>query len=221
MTTDYESVPGLGAPARRAFVGAGYSDLMALNGVDYAELVGMHGVGKRGLERLQAALVERGMSLSGDMPDPREWKNTSTVGNARENAKDIKTKPTGQAPEQYVEELDTPRRVAHGRLLLEIFHRVTGEDPVMWGPSMIGYGQMHYVYDTGRQGDTFRVGFSPRKAKLSLYGMPHDDAFLSRLGKYTIGASCLYVNKPEDIDLQVLEEMIRQAWNFGAGECGA
>ncbi len=85
----------------------------------------------------------------------------------------------------------------------------------MWGPTMIGYGQVHYKYATGREGDWFKLGFSPRKAKLSLYGLtdsPETKALLPQLGKYTVGASCLYVNKPEDIDLAVLEELIRLAW---------
>lgn len=219
MGSAFESIPGVSAPARRALTGAGYGDLAALNGVDYVELAGLHGVGRRGLERLQTALVERGMSFGGDVPEPAQRKDTFVFGNTGKNAKDIKTKPTEQTPAQYVEELNSPRRVEHGRLLLAIFNRVTGAEPVMWGPSMIGYGQMHYVYDSGREGDTFRVGFSPRKSKISLYGMPHDGVFLSRLGKYTTGASCLYVNKPADVDLEVMADMIRHAWSSAARAC--
>lgn len=217
MGTSYDSLPGLPAPARRALTGAGYPDLESLHGVAWSGLLELHGVGKRGLERLQAALVERGMSLTG-VPAPEVREATFALGHTGNNAGDIRTRATGQSPAQYVEELDTPRRVEHGRLLLEIFQRATGEEPVMWGPSMIGYGQMHYRYATGREGDTFRVGFSPRKAKLSLYGPPQEESFLSRLGKYTTGTSCIYVNKPEDIDLAVLEEMVRAAWDAGAGE---
>lgn len=164
---------------------------------------------------MQAALQEQGRGLGGDVPAAQPRKETITAGHTGVYAEDIRTKPTELSPAQYVEDLDTPRRVEHGRLLLEIFNRVTGEEPVMWGPSMIGYGQVHYRYDTGREGDTFRVGFSPRKAKLTLYGLPQDEELLARLGKYTTGAACIYVNKPEDIDLEVLEEMIRRAW---AGE---
>lgn len=224
MSTSYESIPGVPSPVRRALGGAGFPDLEALHNVDYSALLELHGVGKRGLDRLQAALLERGLSM-GNAPEP-EARDASFalghtgLGHTGKAAPDIKTHITGQSPAQYVEELDTPRRVGHGRLLLAIFHRATGEEPAMWGPSMIGYGQMHYRYATGREGDTFRVGFSPRKAKISLYGLPQEERFLERLGKYTTGASCLYVNKPEDIDLAVLEEMIRVAWAAGAGECG-
>lgn len=218
MGTPYESLPGIPAPARRALTAAGYPDLESLHGVAHATLLDLHGVGGRGLERLQAALLERGLSLA-DAPESERREATFTLGHTGSNAADIRTHATGQSPARYVEELDTPRRVEHGRLLLELFHRATGAEPVMWGPSMIGYGQMHYRYATGREGDTFRVGFSPRKAKISLYGLPHEERFLSRLGRYTTGSSCLYVNKPEDIDLGVLEEMIRAAWAAGAGEC--
>lgn len=218
MATALESIPGVSAPARRALAGAGYPDLEALDGVDYATLAALHGVGRRGLERLQAALAERGMSFGGDIPEPVQRKDRYMLGHTGKYALDIKTKPTEQTPARYIEELDSVRRVEHGRLLLEIFHSATGEEPVMWGPSMIGYGQMHYTYDTGREGDTFRVGFSPRTAKISLYGMPHTHALLARLGKHTTGVSCLYVNKLEDIDLAVLEEMIRHAWNSPATE---
>ncbi|WP_369408333.1 DUF1801 domain-containing protein [Corynebacterium hylobatis] len=155
-------------------------------------------------------------SLPG-VPESEARETGFTLGHTGANAADIRTHATDQSPAQYVEELDTPRRVEHGRLLLEIFRRATGEEPVMWGPCMIGYGQMHYRYVTGREGDTFRVGFSPRKAKLTLYGLPQAEGFLSRLGKHTTGSSCIYVNKPEDIDLAVLEEMVRAAWTAGTG----
>ncbi|MCS5478166.1 DUF1801 domain-containing protein [Corynebacterium sp. YIM 101645] len=218
MGTSYESLPGVPAPARRALAAAGHPDLESLHGIAWPELLELHGVGRRGLERLQAALLERGLSMA-DVPGPEGREAGFTLGHTGVNAADIRTHATDQSPAQYVEELDTPRRVEHGRLLLEIFRRATGEEPVMWGPSMIGYGQMHYRYATGREGDTFRVGFSPRKAKLALYGLPQGEGFLSRLGKHTAGSSCIYVNKPEDIDLAVLEEMIRAAWVTGAGEC--
>lgn len=151
MGTSCDSLPGIPAPARRALTGAGYPDLESLHGVAWSELLGLHGVGRRGLERLQSALVERGLSLS-DVPEPETREATFTLGHTGKNAPDIRTHATGQSPARYVEELDTPRRVEHGRLLLEIFHRATGEEPAMWGPSMIGYGRMHYRYATGREG---------------------------------------------------------------------
>lgn len=220
MSTPFESVPGVPAPARRALAGAGHPDLESLDGAEYSALLGLHGVGQRALERLQAALLERGLSLV-DAPLAEDRPATFTLGHTGDTASDVRTHQTSQSPGEYVEQLDSPRRVEHGRLLLEIFRRATGEDPVMWGPSMIGYGKMHYRYATGREGDTFRVGFSPRTARLVFYGLPHEARFLDRLGKHTSSVACLYVNKPEDIDLAVLEEMIRHAWHDGAGGHGA
>lgn len=203
MGTAYEEIRGVGRPAREALLRAGHPELESLHGQDWAELLRLHGVGKRGLERLQAALQERGLGMAGaPAAEPREAE--LTPGGTGEDA--------DADPVAYIDGLDTPRRVEHGRLLLEIFNRATGEEPRMWGPTMIGYGTLHYRYATGREGDTFRVGFSPRKAKISLYGLPHDEEFLGRLGKFTTGVSCLYVNKPEDVDLEVLEEMIRRGW---------
>lgn len=214
--TPFDAVPGTSAPLRGALTEAGYPDLESLDGADYATLVALHGVGARGLERLQAALVAKGLSLAGTVPAPRGDTVTVTAGHTGVVASDIKTKPTQVSPAEFIESLDTGRRVEHGRLLLELFNRVTGAQPVMWGPTMIGYGETHYVSAAGREGDWFHLGFSPRKAKLSLYGLtshPGAEEQLTRLGKHTVGASCLYVNKPEDIDLTVLEEMLTDAWN--------
>lgn len=215
MSTSFDSVAGIGRPARDALQHAGYSNLESLHGVEYATLASLHGLGRRSLERLQAALVERGLGLAGHVPEPEARRSVITEGHTGKNAIDLKTVPTDQTPSDFVEGLDTARRVVHGRLLLEIFTRVTGEQPVMWGPTMIGYGQAHYRYATGREGDTFRLGFSPRKSKISLYGLtgsPRSAELLARLGKHSTGAACLYINTPEDIDLAVLEEMIRDAW---------
>lgn len=125
-------------------------------------------------------------------------------GDRNDNATDI----TDVSPLDFLASL-SDRRKGHGEILLDIFSRATGEEPVMWGPSMIGYGSLHYRYASGREGNMFVVGFSPRKAKLVLYGLePRDD-----LGKFTASKACIYVNKPEDINLEILEDMIRTAFN--------
>lgn len=105
------------------------------------------------------------------------------------------------------------QRRADGLVLLDLFARVTGFEPVMWGPSIIGYGRYDYRYESGREGSFLATGFSPRKASLSIYILPgYQDysALLARLGKHKSGKSCLYVNKLSDIDLGVLEDVIRQ-----------
>ena len=218
MSTPFEDIPGVGRPARDALTQAGYPDLESLDGREWKEVLGLHGVGKRGLERLQAALVERGLGMSG-APAPQARQSEFSEGFTGVNTDDYAGGLNDADPVAYVDSLDTPRRVTHGHQLLELFGQITGEQPRMWGPSMIGYGEMHYRYATGREGDTFKVGFSPRKAKISLYGLPHEERFLERLGKHTTGASCIYINKPEDIDLGVLEEMIRHGWENWDQDC--
>lgn len=126
-------------------------------------------------------------------------------------ANSLKTQPGKQPPIQYVNELEHPQRKADAKVLLSLFDRVTGLKARMWGDSMIGYGQYHYRYESGREGDWFLTGFSPRKSNLVIYIMPgYQDlsSMLARLGKHRLGKSCLYINKLSDVDLNVLEEII-------------
>lgn len=124
-----------------------------------------------------------------------------------------KTKATIVNPAEFIADVPHPTRQADARVLDEMFRRITGFEPKMWGPTIIGYGQYHYVYDSGREGDCNATGFSPRKTNLSIYIMPGYEDYseiLGRLGKHKIGKACLYVNKLADIDLDVLEELIRK-----------
>ena len=123
-----------------------------------------------------------------------------------------KTKPEDLDPRAYLASVEPARRREDGLVLLDLFQRVSTFEPVMWGATMIGYGRYHYRYASGREGDALATGFAPRKANLSIYIMPgYQDysAILDRLGKHKMGKSCLYVSKLADIDLQVLEELIR------------
>ena len=123
-----------------------------------------------------------------------------------------KTKATDAAVTDFLATIEHPTRAADAQVLMDLFRRVTGFEPKMWGPTIIGFGQYHYVYDSGREGDCCATGFSPRKAAQSIYVMPGYNDYseiLSRLGKYKIGKACLYVTKLADIDLEVLEELIR------------
>jgi len=123
-----------------------------------------------------------------------------------------KTVPTEVAVSDFIAAVDHPVRRADAVVLDEMFRRVTGWTPCMWGPTIIGYGSYHYVYDSGREGDSLATGFSPRKASLSIYVIPGYSDYseiLDRLGKYKIGKSCLYINKLADIDMDVLEELVR------------
>lgn len=122
-----------------------------------------------------------------------------------------KTQVTDVAPTDFVAGIENDARRADAEAALEIFADVTGMTARMWGPTIIGYGQYHYKYESGREGDFLMTGFSPRKANMVFYIMPgYTDMGdkLERLGKHKIGKSCLYVNKLADIDLDVLKEII-------------
>ncbi|MEX0329594.1 MAG: DUF1801 domain-containing protein [Ruegeria sp.] len=123
-----------------------------------------------------------------------------------------KTAPTGQSLESYLATVEPVKRAQEARVLDGLFRKTTGFRPAMWGPSIVGYGRYHYRYKSGREGDFLATGFSPRKPAHSIYIMPGYSDFtdiLQRLGKHRLGKSCLYINKLEDIDLDVLEELIR------------
>ena len=98
--------------------------------------------------------------------------------------------------------------------VLELMKQVTGKEPAMWGDSIIGFGNYHYKYASGREGDWFVTGFSPRKQNLTLYIMAGFDKYeqlLGKLGKHSTGKSCLYIKKIEDVDLKVLKELVKQS----------
>ncbi|MEO1252935.1 MAG: DUF1801 domain-containing protein [Pseudomonadota bacterium] len=125
------------------------------------------------------------------------------------------TVPTKASVSRFIDAVENETRRKDARTLLALMKKVTGEKPVMWGPSIIGFGTYHYKYASGREGDFLNVGFSPRKANLSLYVLgciPENDALLKRLGKWKRGRACLYVNKLDDVDLGVLEKIIRKSY---------
>ena len=135
---------------------------------------------------------------------------------------DAKTQPTDTSVEDFIEAVEPSSKREDAMVLDALFRKVTGEEAVIWGPSIIGYGSYHFKYDSGREGDFMRTGFSPRKAKHSLYLMgrycdedtgKRVDALLAKMGKHKTGASCVYVNKLADIDLNVLEEIIGVCWD--------
>jgi hypothetical protein len=126
-----------------------------------------------------------------------------------------KTRATGASVEEFLAAVEHPVRHRDGLRLLEMMKEITGEQPEMWGPTIVGFGQYHYRYASGREGDAAAVGFSPRKASISLYGLtdgPEAAGLLPRLGKHKTGAGCLYVNKLADVDEAVLAELIRTGY---------
>ena len=130
-----------------------------------------------------------------------------------------KTQPTDMKPEDFIATVEHPTRRADAETLLELFKSTTGMAAKMWGPSMIGFGRYHYKYESGREGESFMTGFSPRKSNLVVYIMPgyrfaDMPQHLSRLGKHKLGKACLYINKLADIELSVLEEMILEGVDY-------
>lgn len=127
-----------------------------------------------------------------------------------------KTRPTDADPVAYCAALPTARRRAEGTTLMTLFEEVTGAPSVMWGPSMIGYGSFPYTSAKGHcSSDWFIVGFSPRRAAISLYGLqsaPGAHELLEHVGKHRTGAGCMYVNGLADIDLDMLRELVALAW---------
>ncbi|AXK42877.1 DUF1801 domain-containing protein [Erythrobacter aureus] len=134
---------------------------------------------------------------------------------------EAKTQITDVDPADFIASVEPERKREEAKLLDALFRRVTGEEPRMWGPSIIGYGSYRTTYASGRKVHWLRTGFSPRKAKHSLYLMggycdeatgQRRDELLARLGKYKTGKSCLYVNKLADVDMDVLQELLRNDW---------
>jgi hypothetical protein len=122
-----------------------------------------------------------------------------------------KTKPTNLSVTAYIEALPDQTRRADAQALVKLMHSATGEKPKMWGPSIIGFGTCHYVYDSGREGDVPLAGFSPRKAANVLYLHDVSEALLAKLGKHSTGKSCLYIKKLADVDQKVLEALVVKA----------
>lgn len=137
-----------------------------------------------------------------------------------------KTHPTDVDPVAWVEAIEHPTRRADGEYLLALFREISGQEPYMWGPTIVGYDEYEYHYPTGRSGTAPIIGFSPRKSSLSLYGLtgqPETEELLARLGKHKVGAACLYINKLADVDLDVLRELAVTGFAHGliAKEKGA
>ena len=130
---------------------------------------------------------------------------------------EIKTKPTTASVEDFINNVPNEQKRKDSFMLLEMMKKATGEEPVLWSNSIIGFGNKRYKSPaTGREVDWLRIGFSPRKANLSLYisvGIQEHAAALKKLGKHKTGVGCLYINKLEEIDLKVLKEIIDASLN--------
>ncbi len=132
---------------------------------------------------------------------------------------ELKTQKNDGDVEAFLHSVENKRRREDSFVILDLMREVTGEPGALWGTSIVGFGTYHYKYASGREGDWFVTGFSPRKQNMTLYIMPgfeqYDD-LLNKLGKHKTGKSCLYINKLDDVDLDVLRELVAQSADYMA-----
>lgn len=129
----------------------------------------------------------------------------------------LKTQRNADDVLEFLESVSHPKRREDGLAVLALMKTITGLKPEMWGNSIVGFGSYHYRYDSGREGDWFITGFSPRKQSLTLYimaGFDRYDELMANLGKYKKGRSCLYINKLEDVNLAVLSDLIQASVDY-------
>lgn len=127
---------------------------------------------------------------------------------------ELKTQKNDGSVEAFLNSVENERKRSDSFEILRLMAEVTGEEAMMWGTSIVGFGSYHYKYASGREGDFFVTGFSPRKQNLTLYimgGFDDYEALLAQLGKHKIGKACLYINKLADVDMAVLRELVRRS----------
>lgn len=127
---------------------------------------------------------------------------------------ELKTRQTDDSVDEFLNALPDEKKRQDCYTILDIMKLAAQAEPRMWGDSMVGFGSYHYKYASGREGDSFITGFSPRKQNLTLYIMPGFDRYeglMAKLGKYKTGKSCLYIQKLEDVDLETLKELIQSS----------
>ena len=130
---------------------------------------------------------------------------------------ELKTKKTKKSASAFLKAIDDVGKRKDAETVMKIMKRVTKATPTMWGENIVGFGSYHYVYDSGREGDWFVAGFSPRKRNLTLYimsGFKRHGMLMKKLGKFKNGRSCLYINRLDDIDLNVLEELVTESVKY-------
>lgn len=130
---------------------------------------------------------------------------------------EAKTKPTEQSVDTFIDNLSEEQVKADCKTLVKLMSKITGAPPKMWGSSIIGFGTYHYKYSSGHEGDSCLAGFSPRKQNITIYAMLGIDDFsdlLNKLGKHKTGKGCLYIKRLSDVDLQILEKVIKRSVAF-------
>ena len=128
---------------------------------------------------------------------------------------EMKTKLNDASIENFLNKVDDKQKREDCFEIVKIMKQVTKEEPKMWGPAIIGFGSYHYKYESGREGDTMQIGFSPRKQNITLYiglGGDTENPLLKKLGKHTTGKGCLYIKKLADVDKKVLQDLITESF---------
>jgi hypothetical protein len=129
---------------------------------------------------------------------------------------ELKTKKNEKNVEDFLNSLDDKKK-QDSFIILNLMREISGEEPKMWGDSIVGFGEYSYKYKSGKEGTWFKIGFSPRKQNFTLYlmsGFKGKEDILARIGKYKTGKGCFYINKTEDVDLDVLKELISESHEF-------
>lgn len=127
---------------------------------------------------------------------------------------EIKTKQNDKSVQEFLESVADERKRKDSFALLDLMQEATGKEPKMWGDSIVGFGSYHYKYASGREGDMPLIGFSPRKQNLTLYITAEFERYgdlLSKLGKHKTSKACLYINRLEQVDMDVLRELVNQS----------
>jgi len=130
---------------------------------------------------------------------------------------ELKTKINTKSVETFLKKAALGKRLKDCFTVLELMKKITKEEPKMWGPSIVGFGNYHYKYESGREGDFFISGFSPRKQNLTIYimaGFSRYSELMEKLGKYKTGRSCLYIKDLDDIDLKILQKLITESVRY-------
>ncbi len=129
---------------------------------------------------------------------------------------ELKTKQNNKSVDDFLSGIEKEQKRKDSFVILEIIKEIYKEEPKMWGNNIIGFGGHHYKYKTGREGDWFKIGFSPRKQNIVIYFMDYldeKDVIFQKIGKYKIGKACFYINKLADINIEVLKELIQQSYD--------
>jgi hypothetical protein len=147
------------------------------------------------------------------MPKPAAAAKSKPAAKQSEN----KTQATKASVAAFIDAVVDPEQKKDAKTIAALMQKHTGEKPAMWGPSIIGFGSYRYKYDSGREGEMCRIGFSPRKGQTVLYminGYEHEPELMAKLGKFKTGKSCLYVKKLADVNMPVLEQLIVRSLTY-------